>query len=488
MGGRGAPAARAASPPTIVSLTFDDGQATQYSARAMLKAHRMHATFYVNSPRIGSDSYYMTWPQVNGLYADGNEIGGHSAHHLVLTQLGLSEAKRQVCYDRNKLLVRGFPVTDFAYPFGAYNASVEAIVKSCGYNSARTSSSFGTSCRPCAERIVPNDRYATRVVAFGPDPVRAIKRKIVETERAGGGWAQLVFHQVCEACAPDAISPRGLNSLLDWLRQRSANGTVVRTVQQVVGGRVHAAVPGPALPAPPSGSNAVRNASLEKDSNRDLTPDCFFTDSWGKQSFRWTRTRDAHTGRFGERVDVTRHVSGDNKLMPVHDLGACATTVSGGRQYTLTTRYKSSAPVYFVVFSRDSNWTWSYWKSSPAFEESSRWTQARWTTPPIPRLMNGLSFGLTLSEKGHMIIDDVRATMAGTLPPTARRCVVPRLVGRALGQARRMLLRAGCRPGKISRRFSNAARGRVVAQRPRTGARRPAGARVNIVVAKPSPR
>jgi peptidoglycan/xylan/chitin deacetylase (PgdA/CDA1 family) len=484
-GDHGASAAGTASPRTVVSLTFDDGQATQYSVRSMLAAHRMHATFYVNSPRIGSDPYYMTWPQIRALYSGGNEIAGHSAHHLILTQLDPIEAKRQVCYDRNELLARGFPVTDFAYPFGAYNASVEAIVKACGYNSARTSGSLASRCRPCAERITPRDRYATRVVAFGSDPVRTIKRRIVKAERAGGGWAQIVFHQVCDGCAPGAISPRALRSLLDWLGRRAARGTVVKTVNKVIGGRVRAAVRGPALPAPPSGISTVRNASLEKDANSDLTPDCFFTDSWGDQAFRWTRTRDAHTGDFAERVDVTKYLSGDNKLMAVQDLGACATTVTPDRQYTLKTRYKSSAPVYFVVFSRDDNWTWSYWKTSPAFPPSSSWTRASWTTPPIPHSLNGLSFGLTLAEKGSMTIDDVHATLAGVLPE-ARRCVVPRVVGRPLSRARRMLARAGCLSGRISRRFIPRGRKRVIAQRPRPGARGPAGARVNLVVAWPS--
>jgi peptidoglycan/xylan/chitin deacetylase (PgdA/CDA1 family) len=486
-GDHGASAARTSSPRTIVSLTFDDGHASQYSARAMLAAHGMHATFYLNSPRIGSDSYYMTWPQINGLYADGNEIAGHSAHHQVLTELDPSEATRQVCYDRNELLRRGFPVTDFAYPFGAYNGSLEAIVKRCGYNSARTTDSLGSACAPCAERLAVKDRYATRVVAFGSNPVRTIESKIVKAERAGGGWAQVVFHEVCNACGPNAISPRGLNSLLDWLRRRSADGTVVKTVRQVVGGPVRAAVSGPALPAPPNGINAIRNASLEKDADGDLTPDCFVTDSWGNQTFRWSRTRDAHTGSFAERVDVTRHLSGDNKLMPVQDLGACATTVTAGRQYKLTTRYKSSVPVHFVVFSRDGNWTWSFWKSGPALAATSSWAQARWTTPPIPRSLNGLSFGLALAQKGSMIIDDVRVAMTGALPET-RRCVVPRVVGRALARARQMLVRARCRPGRIARRFSHAARRRVVAQRPRAGARRPAGAGVDMVVAEPSTR
>src|SRR3954451_2907960 len=41
--------ARAASAQTVVSLTFDDGTATQYQADQMLADHGMHGTFYLNS-------------------------------------------------------------------------------------------------------------------------------------------------------------------------------------------------------------------------------------------------------------------------------------------------------------------------------------------------------------------------------------------------------------------------------------------------------
>ena len=42
-------AGRAASAPTVVTIQFDDGTADQYGALAILGAHGMHATFYVNT-------------------------------------------------------------------------------------------------------------------------------------------------------------------------------------------------------------------------------------------------------------------------------------------------------------------------------------------------------------------------------------------------------------------------------------------------------
>jgi peptidoglycan/xylan/chitin deacetylase (PgdA/CDA1 family) len=127
----------AAAGPTIVSLTFDDGTADQYAARTMLAQNSLDATFYVNSNNIGTSSSFLTWDQLSDLAADGNEIGGHTLDHVDLTTVTTAEATRQVCDDRQALGSHGFAVTDFAYPFGASNSSVESIVRGCGYQSAR---------------------------------------------------------------------------------------------------------------------------------------------------------------------------------------------------------------------------------------------------------------------------------------------------------------------------------------------------------------
>src|SRR5262249_56513606 len=68
----------AATTNTVVSLTFDDGSASQYSTMSMLSAHGMNGTYYINSGLVGSSGYYMTWPQLHDLANAGNEIGGHT--------------------------------------------------------------------------------------------------------------------------------------------------------------------------------------------------------------------------------------------------------------------------------------------------------------------------------------------------------------------------------------------------------------------------
>jgi len=72
-------------------------------------------------------------------------------------------------------------------------------------------------------------------------------------------------------------------------------------------------------------------------------------------------------------------------------------------------------------------------------------------------------------------------------PPPARviRCVVPRLKGRTLFRARRALVRANCRLGLVTRRYSaNVTLGRVMRQRPAAATRLKRYARVSVVLSR----
>jgi peptidoglycan/xylan/chitin deacetylase (PgdA/CDA1 family) len=242
-GSRSAPV-HAATAPTVVTIQFDDGSADQYGALAILNAHGMHATFYVNTGFIG-DSTHMSWSQLGDLFAAGNEIGGHTLTHAHLKHLKTADARHEVCDDRVAIYNHGFQPTSFAYPFGEFDAGVKQIVHDCGYNSGRGVSGVDDR-RTFAETIPPLDAYATRTP---PNPkqgttVATIEGYVTAAETHGGGWVQLVFHHLCDGCDAYSISPANFTALLDWLQPRAASGTVVETTTQVIGGPLNPPVPG----------------------------------------------------------------------------------------------------------------------------------------------------------------------------------------------------------------------------------------------------
>jgi peptidoglycan/xylan/chitin deacetylase (PgdA/CDA1 family) len=219
---------------TTVSLTFDDTLADQQLAADALDAHGFAGTFYVNSPRIDQPGF-LTGDQLAALAAHGHEIGGHTLDHEHLPQLAPADAQHEICDDRAALVARGFAVTSFAYPFGASDGDVEAIVASCGYTSGRDVGGIG--CRDCrrGNAMPPADPYLVATPdSIKPDTTLASIEDVIA--HAGGTWVPLVFHHVCDGCDAFAVSPTTLIALLDWL---DAHHVAVRTVADVIESHEH---------------------------------------------------------------------------------------------------------------------------------------------------------------------------------------------------------------------------------------------------------
>jgi peptidoglycan/xylan/chitin deacetylase (PgdA/CDA1 family) len=244
----GAPAPPALPPaPTYVSLTFDDGDRTQSLAGDLLRQRSLHATFYINSAIVDSrDGSTMTWDEIKALAAAGNDIGGHTQHHVNLTDPKLTDAqkRKEVCDDRQRLLQQGLDPVSFAYPEAAFNKAAESIVKDCGYKSARTAGSVSPSGRT-AESVPPDDSYATRALdnPRGPLQLRNLQDGVTRAAEGGGGWLQIVLHRVCIRADPryqkcmngeSAIDGAEFSAFLDWLVEKAPAGTQVRTVAEVM--------------------------------------------------------------------------------------------------------------------------------------------------------------------------------------------------------------------------------------------------------------
>src|SRR6266566_3973211 len=198
--------AKAANPPTVVSLTFDDSTAHEYTnVLPALQQAGLHGTFYTITGYIGVNPAYMTLPQLQAIGSAGNEITGHTVLHPDLTQLSSGEAAREICNSRNTLLDWGFQPTNFAYPYSAYNSTVEGIAQQCGYNSARIDEDLqgvNGDCNGCdvSETIPPADPYAIRTPGSVKDTwtLSDLEGLVTGAEAQGGGWLPLTFHHICD--------------------------------------------------------------------------------------------------------------------------------------------------------------------------------------------------------------------------------------------------------------------------------------------------
>lgn len=406
--------AAAATPATTVTLSFDDSNADQVPAAQVMSSKGLAGTFYTVSGYVDAPGY-QTLAEVHTLADAGHEIAGHTVNHPDLTTLAQAESQRQVCNDRATLTGWGFTVTDFAYPFAAATNATEQIVKGCGYNSARglgdIQTRFGCDGCPVAETVPPDDPYYTKA----PDEVDStwtladLEATVTAAENGGGGWVELSFHHVCDGCDSLSISPALFDQFTTWLAARAATtGTVVRTVAQVLGGAVKPLVVAPVVPPPAPGVNGVKNPSLETTGPTSL-PDCWMAGGYGVNTATLTTTGTAaaaHTGTKAEQLVMSGYSSGDAKLLPSIDLGACAPSAAVGHTYSLRAWYRSSTVTQVEVYLRNKVGTWSYWTASPWYPAATPWTKAVWTTPAIPAGATAISFGLNLFGNGTLVTDD----------------------------------------------------------------------------------
>jgi len=407
---------------TIVSLTFDDGVADQAQLPSLLPSG-MPVTMYVNSGRVGSNGY-LSWQQLSDLQAGGYEIGGHTVSHADLPTLSADEQKREVCDDRSALLSHGLNVADFAYPYGDDNAATQQIVHDCGYNSARTVGGLvsTTSCGPCpyANTTPPSNSYEIAT----PDSVKSdttldqLKALVTGVESHGGGWLPLVFHHLCSSnCPVYAVDPTVLHDFAAWLADRAGNGTTVATVGSVIGGSLQGPVAGPP-PAPgPAGGNLLQNPSLEAG---DPTPDCWQQGSTAvNNTAAFSHTSDAHTGSFGERIDITAYTSGDRKLVSKQDLGQCAPAVTPGHVYSVSSFYKTdTSTARLIAYYLDANNHWTYLTESKPFASAADWAQATWTVT-APSGAKEMSVGMLIASAGSLTVDDLSfIDTSDVTPPT----------------------------------------------------------------------
>ncbi len=217
---------------TIVSLTFDEGDADNYAIRPVLAANNLHATWYIPSGLTGTEGY-MTVDQLRDLYADGNEIGGHSLNHTDLIEVRGADLRREVCQDRLNLLALGFKPVSFAYSYGHYDQEALQTVRDCGYNSARIVTDG-------PDTLPPENPYALKAMPYIVNDTRLPKmqRYVSQTAAAGGAWVIFIFHHVCSGCDEYALEPETFTEFATWLGEQQANGLLVKAIGEVIGGEL----------------------------------------------------------------------------------------------------------------------------------------------------------------------------------------------------------------------------------------------------------
>jgi len=118
-----------------LTTSWDDGHPRDLRIAELLAKFSLSGTFYVpleNSRRV------MAPGEIREL-SGGFEVGAHTVHHAVLTQLGASEAETEIADSRKRLQeITGKSCDTFCFPRGRFQWTHLDMVRRAGFRGART--------------------------------------------------------------------------------------------------------------------------------------------------------------------------------------------------------------------------------------------------------------------------------------------------------------------------------------------------------------
>lgn len=130
-------------PDKTVAITFDDSYASVYeSAFPRLQKRGWPFTFFVNTDAVGTNKNFVNWEQLREMKAAGVTIANHSSSHAHLPhrkpgeqeQEFLARIRSEINGAQQKLIHElGDAPMILAYPYGEYDAAVQAIARELGY-------------------------------------------------------------------------------------------------------------------------------------------------------------------------------------------------------------------------------------------------------------------------------------------------------------------------------------------------------------------
>lgn len=214
----------------LVSITYDDGWINQYTnAFPLMQKYGLYGTFYIISGELTNQPDYVSGAQVKNLFAAGNEIGSHTVTHPDMVTLSQANLVNEMSQSKTTLQnLIGVPVTNFAYPYGSYNANTIAVGKQ--YYQSQRSVNGGLNTKDNF------DITTLKIYEVDSNISQAQVKGWVDAAIAQHAWLILVYHEV--ATTPidpsDALyttQPADLDAELAYVKN---SGVTVLTVQQAL--------------------------------------------------------------------------------------------------------------------------------------------------------------------------------------------------------------------------------------------------------------
>lgn len=209
----------------LVSLTFDDGSASQFTEAAKkMSEYGYSGTAYVMPDQIGSAGY-MTLDQIKNLQdIHGWDIASHYTTNF--TTLSASQLETAIKGVKDYLISNGLSkgADHLAYPQGDYNQTVMPIVKK--YFATARQSSTGVH-----ETLPATDYHRLKVFPIKSTTTPAAVAAAVTSAITNKDWLILVFHRViASGLASEDCTITDFGTIIDDI---AAQAIPVKTVSEV---------------------------------------------------------------------------------------------------------------------------------------------------------------------------------------------------------------------------------------------------------------
>lgn len=153
-----------ALPEKPVMITFDDTRGEQYSiGAAEMKKYNFKGVFFVMTVSINRPNY-LNAAEIKDLSDSGNCIAAHTWDHHMVTKYTGEDWNTQLVKPKARLEeIIEKPITDFAYPFGLWNAAAIPEIKKSGYKMAYILSTKRDSIDPLftVRRMIVSGNWST---------------------------------------------------------------------------------------------------------------------------------------------------------------------------------------------------------------------------------------------------------------------------------------------------------------------------------------
>lgn len=161
---------------------------------------------------VHQNPVYMNPAHVLAIEAAGHEIGSHTQTHQALTTISAGEQDDEIAGSRTDLLstIGVSNIDILAYPYGDYNTTVQNLVASSGYTTAR-SSDLGYN-------LTNTNKYALKIQSAERDTTLSEMESWIQTAKEDKSWLIILFHQFDDIDShPYATSPDLFEDLVDYI-------------------------------------------------------------------------------------------------------------------------------------------------------------------------------------------------------------------------------------------------------------------------------